>query len=110
MKNQRWAGDDETISQEFSYSKREEQQGMNDANASHGGDYLAMGITRRLSPYETSELEPSWTMQLDTIGMQPHSREYLERDITGMRSNRKYSYIAGQMIDHCDGIQFSGMP
>jgi hypothetical protein len=110
MKNQRWPGDYETIPQEFANSRREEQMGMNAANMSHGNDFLAMGITRRLDAYETGELEPSWTTQLDTNGMQPHAREYLERDLTAMRSGMKYSMIAGQVIDHCEGIQFSGCP
>lgn len=79
-------------------------------NMGYSNDYLALGITRRLDPYQTEELEPSWSTQLDTVGMQPHAREYLERDLTAMRSGRKYSMIAGQMIDHCEGIQFSGMP
>lgn len=110
MKNQRWKGDYETIPQEFAYSKKEEQKGMNDVNASHGNDYLAMGITSRLDRYETDELEPSWCTQLDTVGMQPHAREYLERDVLGIRSHRQFNTMGGQMIDHCDGIQFSGMP
>lgn len=110
MKEQRWPGDYETTRQEFGASKREEQHGMNDSMASFGNDYLALGITRRYDPYEVRELEPSASMQLDTVGMQPHAREYLERDMTGMNSGRKFSMVAGQMIDHCDGIQFSGMP
>lgn len=73
-------------------------------------DYLAMRDTRHLDRYEINELEPSWATQLDTVGMQPHSREYLERDVTDMRSSRKFSMIAGQAIDYCDGIQFSGRP
>lgn len=110
MKEQRWPGDYERVSQEFSYAKREEQHGMHDANISHGNDYLTMGETRRLDVYQTAELEPSWATQLDTIGMQPHSREYLERDSTSMRSGRQLTMIDGQIIDHCAGIQFTGMP
>jgi hypothetical protein len=83
---------------------------MRDANLSHGNDFISHEPTRRLDAYETGELEPSWSTQLDTVGMQPHSREYLERDEIGMRSARKYTMIAGQEIDYCNGIQFSGMP
>jgi len=110
MKKQRWPGDDQTIKQEFRSSKAEEQMGMDDANRSHGNDYLALGTTRRLDKYQTDELIPSWATQLDTTGMQPHAREYLERDETSMRSARKYTMIAGQEIDYCEGIQFSGTP
>lgn len=60
--------------------------------------------------YEMSELQPSASQQLDTVGMQPHAREYLEREMNCMRSERKYEMIAGQMIDYPDGIQFSGKP
>ena len=110
MKNQRWKGDDQTIKQEFRSSKAEEQKGMNDANRSHANDFLANEPTRRLDKYETDELLPSWATQMDTTGMQPHAREYLERDETSMRSARKYTMIAGQEIDYCEGIQFSGSP
>lgn len=110
MKYQRWPGDDQTIGQEFRSSLKEEKMGMMDWNMSFGNDYLAMGTPRRFDPYETGELEPSASMQLDTVGMQPHAREYLERDMTGMVSARKYYEIDGQTIDHCDGIQFSGTP
>ena len=60
--------------------------------------------------YEREELEPSWSNQLNTVGMQPHAREYLENQSTFMRSRRKYEMIEGQTIDYCDGIQFSGKP
>jgi hypothetical protein len=110
MKRQRWPGDDETLHQEFRASRTEEQKGMTDANKSRGNDYIAMEPTRRLDKYQTDELVPSWATQLDTTGMQPHAREYLERDETSMRSGRKYHMIAGQEIDHCEGIQFSGSP
>lgn len=73
-------------------------------------DYLAMGMTRKLDAYELGELEPSWTTQLDTVGMQPHSREYLERDVNAMRGARKLMTVDGQTIDYCDGIHFSGSP
>lgn len=72
-------------------------------------DFLA-GPERHLDNYEVSELEPSWCTQLDTVGMQPHSREFLERESTCMRSARKFEMIAGQMIDYPEGIQFSGRP
>ncbi len=110
MKEQRWPGDYQRVSQEFAYAKMEEQKGMNDANMSHGNDYLAMGETPRMDAYQVSELESSWTTQFDTVGMQPHSREYLERNSTSQRSARKFNLIGGQMIDYCEGIQFSGMP
>ena len=110
MKDQRWPGDYQTTKQEFRSSRKEEQMGMRDVNTSHGNDYLALGETRRFNPYQTEELEPSWATQLDTVGMQPHAREYLERDSTSMRSARQMTVIDGQMIDHCDGIQFSGTP
>jgi len=109
MKDQRWPGDYETVPQEMRYSKMEEQMGMNDANRSHGNDYIA-SPQRGLDRYETDELEPSWSMQLDTVGMQPHAREYLERQENGMRSDRQYRMIGGQIIDHPPGIQFSGRP
>lgn len=64
----------------------------------------------RLDQYDKEELEPSWASQLDTVGMQPHAREYLERDVNCMRSERKFEMISGQMIDYPRGIQFSGSP
>lgn len=76
----------------------------------NGHDYLSMGETSRLDPYQISELEPSFCTQLDTVGMQPHAREYLERDLLSMRSGRKFNMIGGQVIDYPDGIQFSGSP
>ena len=60
--------------------------------------------------YQRDELEPSWTTQLDVVGMQPHAREYLENEMNCKRSVRKFEHIAGQMIDYTDGIQFSGRP
>lgn len=110
MKEQRWPGDYERVSKEFSNSKREEQMGMRDANASHGNDYITQEPPRRLDQYQTDELEASWSMQLDTNGMQPHSREYLERDMTGMRSARKFTVVAGEVINHCNGIHFGDTP
>lgn len=109
MKNQRWKGDDQTIKQEFRSSRAEEQKGMDDVNRSYANDYIATP-TPRLDAYQTGELEPSWATQLDSTGMQPHAREFLERDLTSMRSARKYEMIAGQVIDYCEGIQFSGTP
>lgn len=63
-----------------------------------------------LDTYQKSELESSWTMQLDTVGMQPHAREYLERMVNCMRSEKQFQTIDGQTIDYMDGIQFSGKP
>lgn len=60
--------------------------------------------------YQREELEPSWSTQLDTVGMQPHAREYLEREMSCMRSERKYELIAGQVIDYPDGIHFGDKP
>jgi hypothetical protein len=110
MKEQRWPGDNEDTYQEFKKSWEEEARGMKADNMSHGNDYLAMGTSRQLDAYDRGELEPSWCQQLDTVGMQPHAREYLERDIHAMRSGRKFTMVAGEVIDHCDGIQFSGSP
>lgn len=109
MKDQRWPGDYQTISQEFAYSRMEEQMGMVGQNMSHRNDYLA-GYQHGLDRYQTGELEPSWSTQLDTVGMQPHSREYLEREVNCMRSERKYEMIAGEMIDYSPGIQFTDLP
>lgn len=60
--------------------------------------------------YQREELEPSWATQLDTVGMQPHAREYLEQEMLCLRSERKFEMISGQMIDYSDGIQFTGKP
>lgn len=60
--------------------------------------------------YQRDELQPSASQQLDAVGMQPHAREYLEREMNCMRSERKFEMIAGQMIDYPEGIQFSGKP
>lgn len=56
------------------------------------------------------ELQSSWTTQLDTVGMQPHAREYLEKMVNCMRSEKQFETIDGQTIDYVDGIQFSGKP
>lgn len=63
-----------------------------------------------LSAYEMGELEPSASMQLDTEGMQPHAREYLERDMTGNFIIRHVERCGHQTIDYTEGIQFSGKP
>ena len=63
-----------------------------------------------LDRYQREELEPSWATQLDTVGMQPHAREYLEREVNCMRSARKFECIADQVIDYTDGIHFGGTP
>jgi len=110
MKNQRWKGDDQTISQEFRSSRAEEQMGMNDVNRSMGNDYMADARPVRLDAYQMGEMDPSWATQLDSTGMQPHAREYLERDMTSLRSARKFTNIDDQVIDYCEGIQFSGYP
>jgi hypothetical protein len=110
MKEQRWPGDYETIPEEFAKSRMQEQMGLNGQNMSHGNDYLAMGTSVPFDMYQREELEQSWSNQLDTVGMQPHSREYLERNMSCFRSDRKFEHIAGQMIDYPAGIQFSDMP
>jgi hypothetical protein len=110
MKNQRWPGDYQTTGQEFASSKREEQMGMNDANASHRNDYMAYDDPRKLDSYQVSELDPSFCSQLDVVGMQPHSREYLEHCQNNIRSFRKFEMFNGQTVDHTPGIQFSGTP
>lgn len=60
--------------------------------------------------YELEEFEPSWSTQLDYVGSQPHARESLERKANNMRSERKFTCLDGQTIDHPSGIQFSGEP
>lgn len=60
--------------------------------------------------YELDEFQPSWASQLDKVGMQPHSREYLENETNCKRSYRKFEMIAGQMIDYPEGIHFEGKP
>lgn len=63
-----------------------------------------------LDEYQLEELQPSWCTQLDTVGMQPHAREYLERCMFQYRSEHKLEECTGQLIDHPRGIQFSGSP
>lgn len=109
MKKQRWHGDYQTIPQEFASAKAEEQMGLSAVNNSMENDYLA-GSREGLDRYQTGELEPSWSTQLDTVGMQPHAREYLDRQMNCMRSDRQYEIIGGQMIDYTDGIHFGDTP
>ena len=66
--------------------------------------------TMKHEQYETYELEPSASMQLDINGMQPHSREHLEYEVNCARSQRKFDMIEGEMMDYAEGIQFSGKP
>lgn len=110
MKEQRWPGDYQTVPQEFASSRAQEDVAMRQINESFEHDYLAMGISRHVDQGQMNELEPSFTTQLDTVGMQPHAREYVERQSNCMRSERKFEMIAGQMIDYTPGIQFSGRP
>jgi hypothetical protein len=109
MKDQRWKGDGQTIPQEFESALREEQHGMRDSNYSHGNDYIADERTR-LDNFQRMELEPSWASQLDIVGMQPHAREYLERDLNCVRSEKKFEHFTGQTIDYPAGIHFDGCP
>ena len=110
MKEQRWPGDYETLHQEFRSAREQEYKGMNDMKRSLGNDYMADAKPVPLDAYQMGELDPSWSTQLDSTGMQPHAREYLERDLTSLRSSRKFTEIDGQVIDYCEGIQFSGTP
>lgn len=73
-------------------------------------DFLSMDAGSRFDNYQLDEFEASACSQLDVVGMQPHAREYLEHKANCMRSDRKFEFIAGQMIDYCDGIQFTGRP
>jgi len=82
---------------------------MAQQNRDRLNDYLATP-EEKLDRYQREELEPSWTTQLDTIGMQPHAREYLERQVNCMRSDRKFEMIAGEMVDYSPGIHFDGRP
>lgn len=109
MKEQRWKGDYQTVPEEFASSLKEEQMGMAAVNLSFGNDLMSEP-NAPLDMYQREELEKSWASQLDTIGMQPHAREYLEQEMNCKRSYRKFEMIAGQMIDYTDGIQFSGTP
>lgn len=110
MKEQRWKDDDETIKQEFRHSLKEERMGMRGINASYDNNLDSMNHKRKFDEYQIQEHEPSWCTQLDTMGMQPHAREYLERKSTCMRSDRKFEMISGQMMDYSEGIQFSDTP
>lgn len=73
-------------------------------------DFLAMGLNRHVDAYEIGELEASNATKLDTTGMQPHSREFLERDIQGIVSGRRFHEVDGQTIDYCEGIHFGDTP
>lgn len=110
MKEQRWPGDYETLREQLGHSYREDQMSARGNNANLEHDFLAMRDEMPFDNYMKHELEPSYSQQLDTVGMQPHAREYLERDATGIRSQRKFITINGQTIDHTEGIQFSGYP
>jgi hypothetical protein len=110
MKKQRWPGDYQTKEQEFASARTQEQMGMAQQNKDLKNDYLAMGDNNRLDEYQRDEMYPSWATQLDTVGMQPHAREYLERDMSGLVSERKFIKVDGQPIDYCAGIHFNGTP
>ena len=110
MRDQRWPGDYQTIGEQMRTSRAQEQMGMAGANESHENDYLAMGMTQKLDYDQKCQLDPSWCTQLDTVGMQPHAREYLERDVNAMRGARKFEMISGQMIDYPEGIHFGDTP
>lgn len=110
MKEQRWPGDYERVSQEFARSRAQEEMGMRGINADFLHDYLTLREPERLDLYQMRELEPSASTQLDVIGMQPHAREYLEYTLNCERSERKFEQIGHQTIDYSEGIQFSGTP
>jgi hypothetical protein len=109
MKEQRWPGDYETKEQEFRNARSQEQMGMTRANQDLGNDYIADG-EMGLDHYQCEQLEPSACQMLDMVGMQPHSREYIERELNCARSDRKFEMVMGQSIDYPGGIQFSGRP
>ena len=73
-------------------------------------DFLQMANDPHLDNYEIDELEPSWCTQLDTVGMQPHSREYLERTMNCIRSERKFTMMEGRVMDYAPGIHFGDTP
>lgn len=100
----------ETVEQEFQNSRDQERQGMRVVDADIRGDFLQLGEYQRIDPYEIGELEPSWCQQLDTVGMQPHAREYIEREMNFARSERKFEHFMGQTLDHPQGIHFDGRP
>jgi len=60
--------------------------------------------------YQRGEFEQSWSNQLDTVGMQPHSREFLVKEMNCLVSSHQFECVSGQTIDYTDGIQFSGKP
>jgi hypothetical protein len=60
--------------------------------------------------YQMDEFNASAASELDHVGSQPHAREYLERQLFGMRSDRKFHMIDDQVIDHPAGIHFGGTP
>lgn len=64
----------------------------------------------KFDQFQRNEFEPSASTQLDVIGMQPHSREYLEYQTLCNYSERQFETVDGQTIDYCEGIQFSGKP
>lgn len=69
---------------------------------SYGLDYF--------SDYEKGELQPSACTQLDVVGRQPHSRDYLEYESNCARSKHKFYKTTHEVIEHPEGIQFSGRP
>lgn len=63
-----------------------------------------------MDEYMDNELELSPCQQLDVMGMQPHSREYLEYEVNATRSVRKLQQISSIQVDYQDGIQYSRRP
>lgn len=100
---------DQTWHQEFQTALKEEQMAMREANEALKNDYIATERLR-IDSHMKMDMEPSWSNQLDVVGMQPHSREYLERDMNLVRSECKFEEYYGTPIDYPAGIQFTGMP
>jgi len=60
--------------------------------------------------FEREELQASASAKLDIVGMQPHSREYLEHEAYCYGGRAVVHTADGQSIDHTPGIHFSGSP
>lgn len=85
---------------------------MRNNNMDYGlsNDFISDEGNKHFDHYEMNGFTPSASMQLDVIGRQPHSREYLEYETMATRSERKFQNVEGQTIDYCEGIQFTGKP
>lgn len=56
------------------------------------------------------DFDPSQCSQLDYVGTQPGSRDWLEYNVNCARTIRAFDQIAGNIMDNYEGIQFSGKP